>query len=182
MSALDGKTEGKESQSITLTKADLQALLAQAVAAATAAAQDKANDIVSKGMSELAAAIIESRKPYVDPRQQENEKNMREQMRVVNERMHQQILSSQELCPHLQGSNELSDFSGSLSSWVIHRLDNGLVIGICTNCQKHIFSNDTDPEIRKFFKMKSGNRMSSAGVRTFVDPRTAQDAGRLPER
>jgi type III secretion system FlhB-like substrate exporter len=186
MSALDGKPEVKvakdSNENITLTRSDLQNIIAQAVAAATAAAQEKADSIVSKGMSELAAAIIESRKPYVDPKQLENEKNMREQMRVVNERMHQQILSSQALCPHLQGSNELSDFSGQLSSLVIHRLDNGVVVGICTNCQKHIFSNDKDPEVQKIFRMKSGNRMSSAGVRTFMDPKTAMEVGRLPER
>jgi type III secretion system FlhB-like substrate exporter len=187
MSALDGKTEIKQevkavkesTENITLTKSELQNIISQAVAAASSAAQDRASEIVSKGMSELAAAIIESKKPYVDPRQEENERAMRESMRVVNERMKAQILASQATCPHLQGSSELSDFSGQLSSLVIHRLDSGVVVGICTNCQKQIYSDDPDVEVQKIFRMKSGNRMSSAGIRNFVDPKAAMAAGRL---
>lgn len=165
--------------SLTITKSELQQLIATAVAAATEASGKNAEKIVSEGMSELAKAIIESRKPYVDPRQEENERAMRESMRKVNERMKAQIIASQETCPHLQGSSENSDFTGQLSSIVMHRLDSGVVVGICTNCQLQIFSDDKDVNVQKIFRQKSGNRMSSAGIRTFRDPNAAMSAGRL---
>jgi hypothetical protein len=177
----DGK-DLKDTNTISLTKAELQSIVSSAVGAAVAAANEKSATIFDQGMSKLAEALIESKKPYVDPRQVENEKAMREQMRVVNERMKAQIYASQETCPHLQGSSELSDFSGQLSSIVLHRLDNGVVVGICTNCQKQIFSDDPNIEVQKIFRMKSGNRMSSAGIRNFVDPKAAMAAGRLPSR
>lgn len=167
------------SDTITITKSELQNLLREAVAAAVSETNKKSEQIVSNGMSELAKAIIESRKPYVDPRQEENEKAMRESMRKVNERMKAQILASQSTCPHLQGSSENSDFTGQLSSIVMHRLDSGVVVGICTNCQLQIFSDDKDVNVQKIFRQKSGNRMSSAGIRTFRNPNEAMTAGRL---
>lgn len=173
------KAPEAKSDSITLTKAELQNLLREAVAAANEVTTRRSEQIVSDGMKELAAAIIESRKPYVDPRQVENEKAMRESMRQVNERMKAQILASQATCPHLQGSSENSDFTGQLSSIVMHRLDSGVIVGICTNCQLQIFSDDPDVEVQKIFRQKSGNRMSSAGIRTFRDPKAAMAAGRL---
>ncbi len=166
-------------ESLTITKSELQQLIASAVAAAVGETSKRSEQIVSEGMSELAKAIIEARKPYVDPRDVENEKAMRESMRKVNERMKAQIVASQETCPHLQGSSENSDFTGQLSSIVMHRLDSGVIVGICTNCQLQIFSNDPDVNVQKIFRQKSGNRMSSAGVRTFRDPNAAMSAGRL---
>lgn len=169
----------KQTETISLTRADLQSIVSTAVAAAVAAANEKSSDVVSRGMSDLAAAIIESKKPYIDPRQVQNEAAMRESMRIVNERMKAQIIASQSTCPHLQGSSENSDFTGQLSSIVMHRLDSGVVVGICTNCQLQIFSDDTNVEVQKLFRMKSGNRMSSSGIRTFNDPKAAMSAGRL---
>jgi hypothetical protein len=177
----DGK-DLKDGNTISLTKDELRSIVSSAVGAAVQSANEKSSSIFAESMEKLAAAIIESKKPYVDPRNAENEKAMRESMRIVNERMHQQVVASQKTCPHLQGSSELSDFSGQLSSIVLHRLDSGVVVGICTNCQKQIFSDDKDLEVQKIFRMKSGNRMSSAGIRNFVDPKAAMAAGRLHER
>lgn len=130
----------------------------------------------SKAQSEMIAnAILESRKPYKDPAQEENDKRMRESMREVNERIQREILASQDVCPHKQGSNPLSEFQGALGSFVTHELDTGEVIGICTNCQKLIRS--TNPEHRKFFTEKSANRRSGAGRRFFLDPMKAQRVG-----
>ena len=169
----------EKSDSVLLSKKELQQIISAAVAAAVGAANERSTEVVSSGMTELAKAIIEARKPYVDPRQVENEEAMRESMRKVNERMKAQIIASQETCCHLQGSSEQSDYTGQLSSIVMHRLDSGVVVGICTNCQLQIFSDDPNPETKKLFKMKSGNRMSSAGLRTFNDPNAAMKAGRL---
>lgn len=171
--------EAKSADTITISASELQRLLRDAVSAAVAETNKNSERVVSDGMKELAAAIIESRKPYVDPRDVENEKAMRESMRKVNERMKAQIIASQSTCPHLQGSSENSDFTGQLSSIVMHRLDSGVVVGICTNCQLQIFSDDPDVNVQRIFRQKSGNRMSSAGVRTFRDPNAAMTAGRL---
>jgi hypothetical protein len=174
-----GKPAVQPEAMLSLSKQDLKDIVSSAVAAAVAAANERATEVMSKGMSELAQALIESKKPYVDPRQTENEKQMRDSMRIVNERMRKQILASQATCPHLQGASEQSDFTGQLSSIVRHRLDSGVIVGICTNCQMQIFSDDPRPEVQKIFRMKSGNRMSSAGIRTFTDPGAAMKAGRL---
>jgi hypothetical protein len=171
--------EVKRDDRITLGRNELQQMISAAVSAAVGAANEKSTEVMSKGMEELAKALIESKKPYIDPRQVQNEEAMRKSMREVNERMRKQILASQATCPHLQGSSENSDFTGQLTSIVMHRLDNGVIVGICTNCQMQIFSDDPSPEVQKLFRMKSGNRMSSAGVRTFLDPKAAMAAGRL---
>jgi hypothetical protein len=165
----------KDQETVTLTKAELQEL----ILTATKSVGENATSLVADALAKLADSIAESRKPYVDPKQIENDNNMRKSMKEVNERMARQIRASQETCPHLQGSSENSDFTGQLSSIVMHRLDTGVIVGICTNCQKQIFSNDPNPEVQKLFRMKSGNRMSSAGVRTFMNPMEAMSAGRL---
>ena len=153
---------------VTLNIKDLQAIIAQAVAMASVEA--------GKASSEtLASAILESRKPYVDPRHAENEEQMRQSSRLQRAREQEYTKYSQENCLHLQGSNALSDRHGDMSSIVMHKLDTGLVIGICTNCIK-VFD-ARNPEDRKFFQMKSGNRMSAAGSRFFVDPVARMDAG-----
>jgi len=166
---------------VSITKAELQAMLTQVRDSTSEAVKKEMGTVYSQSMKELAAAILESRKPYKDPGHEATEKAMRESMRQVNERMKAQVLASQATCPHLQGSSENSDFTGQLSSIVMHELDCNLIVGICTNCQKHIFSNDPDTETQKLFRMKSGNRMSRAGHRTFRDPVAAMAAGRLEQ-
>jgi hypothetical protein len=153
---------------ITLNLKDLQAMIAQAVAMASIEA--------GKSTSEtLANAILESRKPYVDPRNEQNEEQMRQSSREQRKREIEQTKYSQDNCPHMQGSNALSDRRGDMSAIVMHKLDTGLVIGICTNCIK-IFD-ARNPDHRKFFNMKSGNRMSASGSRFFSDPVARMDAG-----
>jgi hypothetical protein len=122
----------------------------------------------------IAQALIESRKPYVDPRTEENDKLMRESMREVQTRINAEIEASRDNCAHLQGSNALSEFQGQLGSFVLHQLDTGAVVGICTNCQKQIWSNRK--EDAEWFRKKSANRMSRAGQRVFMDPNKAMSA------
>lgn len=124
----------------------------------------------------LADALVESKKPWVDPRQEENERSMRNSMREQVARQKANIDASQRLCPHLQGCNELSEFPGQLSSIVQHQTDTGEVIGICTNCQR-IFRLG-DPDYVEQMRRKSGNRMSAAGRRFFANPAAAIAASR----
>lgn len=160
-----------KTEKISLGLDDLKDLITAAVAQAVKHSQESSAKII-------AEAMLEARKPYVDPRQKQNEEMMREQMREVNERINHEIELSKSNCPHLQGSNALSEFQGQLGSFVLHQLDTGEVIGICTNCQKIIRStNDGDdgrPDDRQFFARKSANRLSRAGQRTFRDPTKVQ--------
>lgn len=132
--------------------------------------------VVAESNKTTAEAIIESKKPYVDPKQKENEEAMRRSMKEVELRRKEEERVSQDMCPHKQGSNALSDFQGPLSSFIFHQLDTTELIGICTNCTKVIRS--TNPEDSKYFQMKSGNRPSRAGQRIFTNPLEAQRRGR----
>lgn len=148
---------------LTIGMDELQALIAASVSQA-----------VSQSSKVIAEAMLEARKPYVSPQQVENEQRMRESTREIHERIKRTIEADQATCEHLQGSNSLSEFTGQLGSFILHQLDTGVVVGICSNCQKQIWSND--PAHAKFFSKKSANRMSRAGQRVFLDPKKAQSA------
>jgi hypothetical protein len=149
-----------KSGKISIGMDELQALISASVSQA-----------VEASSKVIANALIESRKPYVDPRTEQNDKVMREQMREVHTRINAEIEYSRKHCAHLQGSNALSEFQGQLQSFVMHQLDTGVVVGICTNCQKQIWSNDEADA--QWFSKKSANRMSRAGQRSFKDPTKA---------
>lgn len=153
--------EEKNTPQLTLSVKELQ----QLIAAAVSQSQESSAKII-------ADALIEARKPYVDPRVEQNNQMMREQQKELHERIKRDIEASRENCPHMQGCNALSEVQGQLSAFVMHQTDTGVVFGICTNCQKDIWSNK--PEDRKFFSMKSANKMSRAGQRTFMDYNKAQ--------
>ena len=127
---------------------------------------------VSSSQSEnariIAEALIESKKPYLDPRHAANEAAMRQSEVELQEQIKKRIKASQASCPHMQGCHELSDFSGQLTSIVQHRLDNGDIVGICTNCQRTF--KPEDPDYLEWMKKKSGNRLSQAGIRMYYRP------------
>jgi len=157
---------------VTLGVAELAAIIKEAVQAATSRSSDASTQV----LQEFTQAMKDMRKPWVDPRSEENDRLMREQMRETTKRIAESIKYSQSTCPHFQGSNELSDFQGALSSIVKHVLDTGVVWGICTNCLREFWPEDQD--YAKEMNRKSGNRPSQAGRRMFLDPRAAAAAGR----
>lgn len=163
---LGGKPPKSDSK-VEMSVGDLESLIARITESS-----DKKLEVFAKMLSE---SLLESRKPYVSDAQKENERSMRESMKAQRERLLKDVEASQENCPHLQGSNALSDFSGQLTSIVQHRLDTGAVIGICTNCLRVFKPGDKDYVSQ--MRRKSGNRISSAGVRMFLDPRAVQAAG-----
>ena len=85
-------------EKVTLTVAELQALI-----------NTSKGDSMEKLGAILANALLESKKPYVDPRQQENEAAMRKAMRLQLEQQKRDLVATQELCPHLIGCNQLSE-------------------------------------------------------------------------
>lgn len=159
-----GKVQGGK---VTLDMADLQQIISSAVATA-----------VASSANVLAEAIKESKRPYVDEKQHANDETMRQSMREQMKRIREDIAASQDSCPHLQGSNPLSEQSGVLTSIVRHRLDTGEVVGFCTNCTRIFRANDKD--YGYWMRRKSGNRLSEAGRRFFLDPSSVIRAT-LPE-
>lgn len=154
--------ETKKTGKISLGIEELQALISASV-----------SEAVEQSSKVIAQALIESRKPYVDPRQEQNQKMMQDQQRELHDRIKADIAASRENCAHLQGSNALSEFQGQLGSFVVHQSDTGVAFGICTNCQKVIWSNN--PADRQWFVRKQANRMSRAGQRVFMDHAKAQE-------
>lgn len=128
--------------------------------------------------NKLAEAIILAQKPYVDPRKEIDEENARIQAREQMRRQKEDQKYSQSVCPHVAGSNALSELpdTAGRTSIVWHRFDVGDELGICTNCTR-IFT-PADPDYAQWRMKKSYNRMSRSGDRQFRDPIAAQKAAR----
>lgn len=94
--------------------------------------------------------------------------NQRQANRILSElRLRRQRiqLASQTNCPHVAGSNALSeqkDMAGR-TSIIWHGLHTGEQIGFCTNCQKQWFP--SDPDYAEWRKKTSFNKLSTGGIR-----------------
>lgn len=152
----------KANDNVLISAEGLQQLLAGVVAATGAAQQSQS----STDMKSLVEALLETRKPYVDPKQEDNLRRIREQDQITRERQIANVKAEQGSCPHMQGSNALSEFSGQLTAIVQHKTDIGEVVGICTNCIR-VFRT-SDPDYRVWMAKKSGNRISKSGDRYFA--------------
>jgi hypothetical protein len=155
-------------QVVTLTAGDLLQLFAKIQ-------QDnaKAGEAQAKV---LAEAFAESRKPYVDPGQEENLKNARKQMRQQQLNQLRSAKLQQKNCEHEQG--QTGDERNGKSAFHFLKLPTGEWIGICSYCRKVISS--TDPRDARFFQKKSG-RPAEAGQFMLTDPIEAQLARRSPD-
>lgn len=120
--------------------------------------------VIRESNDNLAKAIENSRVPYVSPEQKRNEAAFRQNDQLNREKQERNLQISRDNCPHMQGSNSLSDFAGQLTSIVWHRLDDGITpFGLCTNCGRQFWPDD--PDYRLWMNKKSGNRISSSGQR-----------------
>lgn len=158
----------EQDQQISLTFEQLQSLLTEA--------NKKQQEDTTAKFSELVQAVIESKRPYADPKVQENEESFRRANRTAHEAMRANRKQAQDNCPHVKGL--AGQRPGSESAFWTHRLDTGETIGICSFCQKVIST--LVPEDRRFFAMKGDNAPSSAGNRAFLNPIKAMTA-RFPE-
>ena len=123
----------------------------------------------------LAAAIVESRKPYVSPQDIANRESARKSSREQAAKQKAIKEWEQSHCKHVKGSNPNSFRSDPFDSAIAkHVLDTGEVIGICTNCTK-IFSS-LNPEDYEYLTAKSTNQPSMAGRREFADGNAAKRA------
>jgi len=153
---------------ITLTNEQLQALLAAATA--PKGENDK--------FGELVHAIIESRKPYVDPRTEANEEEFRRGAREQERNRRAAQANAENNCPHEKGSTGNRSY-GESAFWIL-RLDTGLTIGVCSQCGKTI--NSLNPDHTVFFRKRGDNLPATAGQgRVFLDPIKAMTASFSPE-
>ena len=159
--------EQEQKHTMTLGLDELQAIVSAAVKEAVAASQGN--------NASIAEALKDARKPYVDPKTIANDKSARRSMIAAKKQEKERTEFYQEkVCPHTMGSSPNSARSLPDSSFAIHVLDTGEVIGVCTNCQKTISS--LNQEDLRWFAIKGGNIRSAAGVRFFSDPLRAQRA------
>lgn len=157
-----------DDQQISLTPSQLKELINEAV-------QKQQNDANSK-FTELVQAIIESRKPYKDPLVEQNDETIRQANKIAQQAQRENLKRIQDSCPHVKGL--AGQRPGSESSFWLHRLDTGELVGICSFCQKVISS--LKPEDQKYFALKGDNAPSAAGQRMFINPVKAM-AARFPE-
>src|SRR5690242_3174352 len=112
--------EVKETKETKITGLSVEQI--QQIAAIVAASSKESAAAVGQAIAE---ALRDSRKPYVSPQQEENDAAAKQAMREQRERQDAEIRASQDNCPHLQGSNALSEEPGTKTSIVKHKLDHG---------------------------------------------------------
>jgi len=164
------KAAKKPEADAPITKTELLALLAQ---------MTQSTNESQKTMAEIIAnALIEAKKPYIDPKLEENEEKFREANRIQAKQTKQSEKQAQDNCPHIAGCNALSEMRdvAGRTSIIWHRTDASEVLGICTNCQR--LFRDNEPDYNKWRMMPSFNRMSMSGQRDFFDPMAAKQRAR----
>lgn len=152
--------------------ADLQAI----VSAAVAAALEHASKQTSASNSDLAAAILKAREPYIDPKVKANEASARKSMKEQAARQKATKKMEQAACPHYKGCNNLSAEGKPQDASIAHlRLDTGELIGVCTNCTR-VFSSLNPEDVPYLQKKTTNQRASAGGERYFENPAKAQRA------
>lgn len=149
--------------------------LAAIVNAAVSAAMKEGVETNQNFAKTIAEAIVEARKPYVDPKQKANLESAKRSSRLQAIKQKAVKKAEQEACPHHKGSNPNSfrsdPFDYSIAKIV---LDSGEIVGVCTNCTR-VFSS-LFPEDVPFLRQKSSNQTARAGQRFFDNPLQAQRA------
>lgn len=126
----------------------------------------------------LADAIISAQKPYVDPKKEENEEKFREQMRRQAKQERENLKSSRNICPHIAGSNPLSEFQDQWGRTCIvwHQSPSSEWVGTCLQCQRQFFEND--PDYSEWRRKMSICKVSGSGQYQFMDPMAAKARAR----
>lgn len=131
-----------------------------------------------KSAQTLADALIESKKPYIDPKVEENDKIFREQNRRMKESEREMLKANQSSCPHIAGSSSLSEYPDMYgrTSIVWHEVDSTEVIGICTTCLREF--REVDEDYAEWRRKPSINRLSRSGQRQWGDATAAKQRAR----
>lgn len=105
---------------------------------------------------ELAAALLESRKPYIDPRViADQEQRRKDRKELVDMEMRKRI-GAKKNCPHLNEGGKLN------IKWMQH--SNGIILGVCGTCQSQ-FNATTSREDAQLLRQdpKAIRNMGRAG-------------------
>lgn len=134
--------------------------------------------------AKLVDAIIESKRPYVDPGQEAFKRDAKESARQIEERRRQLMIRARSACAHLQGAHELSSFTSpyGLTAIIAHQLDTGEVVGLCCVCGKLWRPGDPDYSTWVIQKKSGCLPSRSGGGRWFPDPKEAVERGRLVDK
>jgi hypothetical protein len=134
--------------------------------------------VIGNSNQQLADSILKLREEPVDPAKQANEKFDREQARKQRQRIEAAVKQAQKDCPHLAGSNSLSDQPDLLGRTCIiwHTSDSSETYGLCLNCQRQFHENDEDYAMWR--RKPSICKQSRAGERFFSDPMRARAIAR----
>lgn len=150
------------SDRVSMSVAELAALIGRL----TQEANERAAAQIASSNESLANALLESRKPYVDPRVAENDRLFREQTKEQERRKRAAIEASQKWCEHRAGSlGDVAD-PGHRTSIVWHQNDIHSIVGICTICQRQFHEGDED--YMKWRGQKSFNKMSRSGQDRYI--------------
>jgi metal-dependent amidase/aminoacylase/carboxypeptidase family protein len=154
----------------TITMDQLMPLLQAIASQQTSAAEVQAKI--------LADALIESQKPYIDPKKEENEEKFRAQMRRQAEQERANLKAARNACPHIAGSNSLSEFQDQHNRTCIvwHQSPSSEWVGTCLNCQRQFFENDAD--YNEWRRKPSICKVSGSGQYQFLDPAAARARAR----
>lgn len=117
----------------------------------------------AKSNKALAEAILESRKPYVDPRViADREQRNRDRKSLVEMELRNRV-NAKKFCPHL---NE-----GGTSNIKWHQHSNGIILGVCGSCKSE-FNATQNVEDAKLLRSspKSIRNMARAGDHARRDP------------
>ena len=144
----------------------------------------QAQQQAAEATAKLAAAILETTKPREVIKTKEqlareaNDKMFLEQAKELQKRQRQTKKLEQNLCEHIAGSLGETKDVHQRTSIVWHRTDAQVDIGICTTCGRQFHPEDKLDEqgrdYRYWRRKGSFNRISSAGVRQFMDSLKAQ--------
>jgi hypothetical protein len=104
----------------------------------------------------LAEALLESRKPYIDPKVLAEREQMRKDRKaLVDQTMRDRRLAKQ-MCPHINEGGKLN------IKW--HQHSNGIILGVCGSCKSE-FDATRNREDALLFRQdpKAAKNMARAG-------------------
>lgn len=140
--------------------------------------QAKSDERLAKVVASVGDAIIESKKPYVNPKDEETAKLFAQNTREQFKRQKRNEEIQHEACPHIAGCNNLSESRDMYGRTDIiwHTSVSTEIIGICANCQRWFY--ESDPDYMKWRGMQSNHKPSKSGSFQFSDPAEAKRLAR----
>lgn len=124
----------------------MEALMAELVKTQSALADSNAK---------LAEAIMESRKPYVDPKVlEQKQRDLEERRRMINLEQRQRV-ATKRICPHMRENGTYN------IKW--HEHSNGITLGVCGTCRSEFDTRNPDDLAILRKDLKSIKNMARSG-------------------